>query len=133
MLRVASRPSWLKKALALSGIIILTGSVPAWSAETAPEAEVVEPSVEDPSPEAAEQAEDKRRSLEELLAVPFQQLKEMQQAEYREIEAPPGEDNATAARPADGRPRQNPSRRRSLPSHGQAGRRGWSQEWRSLQ
>ena len=104
MLRVSSRPSWLKKALALSGIIILTGSVPVWSAETAPEAEaeVVEPSVEDPSPEAAEQAEDKRRSLEELLAVPFQQLKEMQQAEYREIEAPPGEDNATAARPADG-------------------------------
>jgi len=105
MLRVAC-PSWLKKTLALCGLCLLMGSVPAWSADTPPapepDAEVVEPPVEDPSPEAAEQADSKRRSLEELLAVPFQQLKEMQQAEYREIEPPPGEDNATATRSEDG-------------------------------
>lgn len=81
---------------------MLTGSAPVWSADTPPapepEAEVVESSVDDPSPQAAEQAEGKRRSLEELLAVPFQQLKEMQQAEYGEIEPLPGEDNATVTR-----------------------------------
>ena len=106
MLRVALRPAWLKRVLALSGMVFLSGSLPVWSADTPPapepEAEVVELSVEDPSPEAAAQADRKRRSLEELLAVPFQQLKKMQQAEYREIEAPPGEDNETVTSSEDG-------------------------------
>lgn len=106
MLRVALRPAWLKRVLALSGMVFLSGSLPVWSADTPPapepEAKVVELSVEDPSPEAAAQADRKRRSLEELLAVPFQQLKKMQQAEYREIEAPPGEDNETVTSSEDG-------------------------------